>query len=265
MQHRFYKGLLCWGSSKSANPWNDQAWHNRLAAALESGLDDSPMYDNLNFDSVNHVLPLHDVGLNSLYINDCQLLARMAKVLGKKAEEKELLQRAGLLNKELKTCWSAEKNIFLNRHADTRRFSEVITPTLLYPMLSGTATKTQAQAMVQQVLLNPNLLGGEHIIPSLSRDHPDFAKQRYWKGSIWPPLNFLVYLSLRQADQKQAKQLLANKSVELLLREYNTKGFVSENYSSITGTGDNPGIKSEHYYFWGGLLGLIGLMEAGYY
>ncbi len=265
MKNRLYKGLLCWGSSPSANTWNDQAWHNRLAAALESGLDDSPMYNNVDFDTIHHVLPLHDVGLNSLYINDCKLLAKMAAELGKEDERKELLQRASALDKALKTCWSPSKKTFLNRNANTGEFSEVITPTLLYPMLSGTASPAQAGEMVNQILLNPDLLGGEFMIPSLNRNHPEFNKQRYWKGSIWPPLNFLVYLSLKQAGQKDAMKILANKSKSLLLREFETKGYISENYSSITGTGDNPGIQSEHYYFWGGLLGLIGLIDEGYY
>jgi len=265
MKNRLYKGMLCWGSTPSPNPWNDQAWHNRLAAALESGLDDSPMYDNLEFDSINHILPLHDVGLNGLYINDCKLLANMAAELGRTAEQNELLKRAVQLDKALKTCWNPARNMFMNKHANTGQFSDMVTPTLLYALLSGTASTQQANLMVKQTLENPEVLGGEFIIPSLSRSHPEFPRQRYWKGSIWPPLNFLVYLSLKQAGQKTAMKTLSQKSVSLLLKEYETKGFVSENYSSITGTGDNPGIKSEHYYFWGGLLGLIGLMEAGLY
>jgi len=265
LKHRLYKGMLCWGSSKSDNPWKDKAWHNALAAALESGLDDSPMYDGLEFDSVHHILPLHDVGLNSLFIHDCRLLAKMAAELGKKQQEKELLKSAFLIENELKKCWNSSRKMFLNRNANTGQFSEVITPTLLYPMLSGTASAKQANEMVKGVLQNPDILGGEFILPSLSRNHPEFLKQRYWKGSVWPPLNFLVYLSLKQCGQKEACGELANKSNSMLLKDYKTKGFICENYSSITGTGDNPGIQSEYYYFWGGLLGLIGLIEDGYY
>lgn len=54
----------------------------RFCAALESGLNKSPMYDGVAFDAEHtHLLRLADVGLMSLYIADCRALQRMASIL----------------------------------------------------------------------------------------------------------------------------------------------------------------------------------------
>ncbi len=81
-QNRNIDGLLCWGS----NPYEKVTYHAResggvnelYCAALESGLDNSPMYDNIKYDKKRHTMLLNDVGLSSLYIMDCDYLAKIA-------------------------------------------------------------------------------------------------------------------------------------------------------------------------------------------
>src|SRR5690606_31098624 len=59
-------------------------------AALESGLDNSPVYDNPPFDAQTHLMLVEDVGLTSLYVADCEALAQIAAALGHGAEAAEL-------------------------------------------------------------------------------------------------------------------------------------------------------------------------------
>ena len=93
---------------------------------------------------------------------------------------------------------------------------------------------------------------------------PDFPKQRYWKGAVWPPLNFLVYLGLRNYGFTDARNELADKSRALFLKEWRRKGYVSENYSSITGSGDDERLSSDRFHSWGTLMGIISFIEAGH-
>ncbi len=73
-------------------------------------------------------------------------------------------------------------------------------------------------------------------------------------------MNYLVYLGLRNYDLPQARRDLADKSGQLLQKEWQAHGHVHENYNNDTGEGcDVP--SSDRFYHWGGLLGLIGLME----
>jgi hypothetical protein len=49
-----------------------------------------------------------------------------------------------------------------------------------------------------------------------------------------------------------------------LLNEWERKGYVSENYSSITGTGDDARLSSDKFHSWGALFGIISFIERGY-
>ena len=175
-------------------PWNDKAFNNHLAAALESGLDDSPMYEDVPFDAEKGVMLLHDVGLNSLYAADCFALAEMAAVLGKTDIADELRSRGEEFREALQTLWNDDAGIFMNRRTDTGEFNTRLSPTLFYPLIAGAATQEQAGRMIDTYFYGENYFGGKYILPSIARNDPAFAKQRYWKGAVWAPLNFLVYL-----------------------------------------------------------------------
>lgn len=54
---------------------------DRFGGALESGLDNSPMYDDVPYNPAAHCLGRHDVGLTSLYVRDCPDLAEIAGVI----------------------------------------------------------------------------------------------------------------------------------------------------------------------------------------
>ncbi len=264
LKRRMNQNLLSWGSHPAKNPYHDKRYNNAGAAMLETGLDDSPMYYNVPFDTVNHTMMLHDVGLNALYIADCEALAEMAQLTGRKKEAKELEKRAKQFREQAQTLWNEETGIFLNKRTDTNMFNYKLSPTLFYALLAKMATHKQAERIINEHFYNENEFWGEWVLPSIARNDPAFEKQKYWRGAIWAPLNFLVYLSLKQYKLPKAQKDLAEKSGELFVKEWKRKGYVSENYSSITGTGDDFRIKSDRFYTWGALMGIIPFIEAGY-
>ena len=52
-------------------------------------------------------------------------------------------------------------------------------------------------------------------------------------------------------------------SCTLVLTEWERKGYVSENYSSITGTGDDERLSSDRFHSWGALFGIMAFIESG--
>ena len=89
-----------------------------------------------------------------------------------------------------------------------------------------------------------------------------FDDQDYWRGRIWGPMNFLVYLGLRNYDLKDARADLARRSHDLLLKSWRSEGAIYENYNTKTGAG-NDVTSSDAYYHWGALLGVLSLLEQG--
>jgi len=73
-------------------------------------------------------------------------------------------------------------------------------------------------------------------------NNPSYTGMGYWKGSIWAPMNFLVYLGMRNYDLPRARADLARKSKELLLEEWHRNRWIRKNYHAKTGR--NPGTRS---------------------
>lgn len=266
MKMRLAGEYLCWGSHPYEPVIGDPReinWQNtRHAASLESGLDNSPMYDDLPFDSKStHLLPLADVGLMGLYVADCRALAEIATELGRDSEASELTGRAETMSTSLQSLWSEEDGMFLNKRLDTGEFDRRLSPTHFYPLLGNVATDEQARRMVEEHLLNPDEFWGDWVIPSIARSDPAYTDQDYWRGRIWAPMNWLVYLGLRNyEDLSDTRRALAEKSKTLLLKEWREQRHIHENYNANTGEGCGVN-NSDSFYHWGGLLGLMALME----
>lgn len=261
-RHRDLDGYLVWGSDAENRPLNpdDHSVGTLQAAKFESGLDNSPMYDDAFYDPSTHRMQFADVGLMSMYIADCDALASIADTLGKQAEAHELRERASKYRASLATLWDEKTGIFLNKDLHTGQFSHRLSPTNFYPLLARAATPKEAERMIHDHLLNPNEFWGQWVIPSIARNDPAFKDQNYWRGRIWGPMNYLVYLGLRNYKQPEARKQFAQKSLDLFLREWEKNGHVHENYNAITGWGDDVS-NSDRFYHWGALLGLIQYME----
>jgi hypothetical protein len=118
--------------------------------------------------------------------------------------------------------------------------------------------------MIKEHLMNPDEFWGEWVIPSTPRNDPAYKDNTYWRGRIWAPLNFLVYMGLRNYDLPEARKALSEKSKNLLLKGWLKDGYVFENYNPDSGIGDDVG-NSDKFYHWGALLGFITLIEEGYF
>ena len=265
-EHRAIDGYLTWGSNGQNEPQDlEDGWRGkRSGAILESGLDNSPMYDDAAFDEQTHLLEYADVGLISMYIADCDALAKIADALTKQEDARELRNRAARFRQKLASLWSEEHGLFLNKDLRTGQFSKRLSPTNFYPLLAHAATAQQAERMVKEHLLNPREFWGEWVIPSIARDDPAFKDQDYWRGRIWGPMNYLVYLGLSQYGDNPAiaaaRLELAQKSFALFSKEWTEKGHVHENYNATHGTGDDV-TSSDRFYHWGALLGYTEYLE----
>ncbi|MDE3201369.1 MAG: hypothetical protein KGN79_10665 [Acidobacteriota bacterium] len=261
-QHRDTDGYLAWGSDADNQPANldDHSRGTKQGAEYESGLDNSPMYDDAVYNPQTHLFEMADVGLMSLYIADCDALAQIADELGKTEDAKQIRARAEMYRKSLATLWDAKTGMFLNKDLHTDQFSHRLSPTNFYPLMAKAATPEQAHRMLEEHLKNPNEFWGEWVIPSIARNDPAFKDQDYWRGRIWGPMNFLVYLGLENYADKATRDAFAQKSYDLFLKEWRAHGHVHENYNAVLGTGDDV-TSSDRFYHWGALLGYIDYLD----
>ena len=245
-------GLLEWGYEPAGHGIDVPG---RWAPGYESGLDDSPMWQDEPVDETRRCFTCSAVDLNSLHAYDCLLLARMAKELKRPDDEVRLRADYEATRRLIeRTLWDEARGLYANRRWSGELAAEV-SPTSFFPLLAGAVPPPRAARLVRH-LDDETSFGGEWRLPSVARSSPRFSPAGdYWRGRIWPPLNYLVQRGLREYDSHAAERLHAD-SKRLFLREWLEHGHVHENYRADTGWGEAPETyyRSCPFYTWGGLL-----------
>jgi putative isomerase len=222
-------------------------------------MDNSPVHDEADYDPATRCLTTIDVGLNALLALDAEMLSSIAAELGDAqaaAQHAAIAERTrALVRTEL---WDASRGIFANR-LPSGAFARSLGPTSFYPLLAGCATEEQIDRMLCH-LEDPSMFGGTFVIPSVSRNDPAYADNTYWRGRVWPPLNYLVWHGLRRCGRADLASRLACAGIDLFRQSWTTRRLCPENYNAETGEPlDQP--DTEGFYGWGALMPLMGTME----
>jgi len=264
-KNRDVNGYLAWGSDNVPGSviHPDNSINTMQGAKYESGLDNSPMYDDVPFNKQSGKMEYADVGLMSFYVMDCNSLAAIADIMGKNADAKELRERSAKYGEKLKSLWDDSTGIFLNKRLDNDEKSYRLSPTNFYPMLAKVCTQQQAETMMAKHFFNPKEFYGEFVMPSIARDDPAFKDNDYWRGRIWAPMNFLVFLGMQNYNLPDARKVMVDKSKALLMKSWNEDGSIYENYNGTTGQGNDVS-SADGFYHWGALLTFMSFIEKGY-
>ncbi len=249
-------GLLEWGSNRGSSLSTPNGSGHLQGARNESGMDDSPMYDDVTYDPHTYTMNLADVGLNSLYTLDAECLAKLAAILGRDEDSRkfavEYEQMKQLIREKL---WNEKDGIYENRYWDGR-FSNRLSPTNFYPMFAGIATPEQAERMVKEHLLNPKEFWGKYVVPTIARNDPVFSDQFYWRGDIWGPTNYMLYEGINRYRFDQVALELAQKSYDLFMDDWRINQHDDEQYYAWGGSAGG-----DTHYTWGALLCLMPLEQ----
>jgi putative isomerase len=231
----------------------------KLAAKDESSMDNSPVHDEARLVPDQGTLDCADVGLNSLLALDGEMLALIARELGEAADAEGLDRRAAELRERIaERLWDESRQVFANR-LWSGRFVKSLAPTSFYPMIAGAARPEQAAAMVH-LLQDVRKFGGTWLLPSVTRDDPAFDDNVYWRGRIWPPLNFLVWHGLRRYGFEREARMLADNGWRLFQGEWRRHRRCPENFNSVTGAAlDQP--DTDSFYGWGALMPWLAAAE----
>ena len=248
-------GLLEWGSDRGSMDSTGGRGFMQ-AAKYETGLDDSPMYDEVNYDSHTYTMNLHDVGLNSLYALDAECLSRIAALLGKTEDSQRLAAGYETMKKRVREkLWNDQDGIYENRFWDGH-FSKRLSPTNFYPMFAGIATPEQAKRMIEEHLLNPKEFWGKYVAPTIARNDPAFPDQFYWRGDIWGPTNYMLYEGINRYRFDKVALQYAQKSYDLFMDDWRINQHNNEQYHAWGGNGGG-----DKHYTWGTLLCLVALEQ----
>jgi putative isomerase len=231
----------------------------KFAAKNESQMDNSPIHDPAPYDEATGMLLSADVGVNCMLAIEGEILSKMADLLG--APEAGRLHESVNRHKAAiaEHFWDDRRGIFANRLMDGT-FVSPIAPTSFYPMAAGVSSPVQDARMIEGHLTHPLKFGGALVLPSVTRDDPAYGDNVYWRGRIWPPLNFWVYHGLRRAGHEGLARDLADRSFRLFMQSWADR-ICGENFNAETGVAlDQP--DTDRFFSFGALLPAIALAEV---
>jgi putative isomerase len=231
-----------------------------FGARNETGMDNSATHDEAVYDLATRSLSSWDLGLNCVVALDAEMLSLMAGALGltKEAEAfaADAARHRALIGTEL---WDDGRKIFANRQRGGG-FVRSLSPTSFYPLLCGAASADQSTHLLRH-LADPASFAGDWTLPNATRDDPAFADNVYWRGRIWPNVNYLVWLGLRRGGFAAEASHLAAQSLKLFFKSWRGSRIAAENYNASTGEAMDQG-DTDPFYIWAGLLPLMAVSEV---
>lgn len=187
-------------------------WHieeNPLCKCGESGMDNSPRFDEIKPDE-----PLAAIDLNCFAINEIECLSEIARFLNKKKESSIWKLIADEKKKMVNEFLYDKNDCFYYDRKQNGEYVKVKTVASFLPLFAGIPSPEKAKKIVEK-LEDKNLFQTKFPIPSVAINEKTFTKDM-WRGGTWLNYNFLIYKGLiRYGYKKQAKQLLLKTKKEV--------------------------------------------------
>ena len=194
----------------------------------------------------------------------CDLLAKMARVLGRQEFLPELTQEAAFLSGFIQNTLWDEKTGFFYDLWKTGKPNYVRHIGAYWALLSGCATKEQALRMIA-LLEDEGAFKTPHRIPTLSCDHPEFTEDgRYWRGGVWASTNYMVLQGLTRYGYPDLAHRIAREHLSVVTKLCRQEDTLFECYApmyagpSLTAKG-NP--VRRDFVGWTGLPPIAMLLE----
>ncbi|MEY8427370.1 Ig-like domain-containing protein [Lachnospiraceae bacterium 46-15] len=191
-------------------------------------------------------------------------------------KEKYQKEEADLKQLVQEKLWSEDGSFFFNMDAATGNFTNIATPTGLWALAAGVATKDQADRMIREYVLNSNKMFRPNGLATVCYDYSTFKPTGgYWNGAVWSPTSYQWLKGLQKYgyDELAFKEAvrhtnaLADVCVNGAYDRYgNFLHTLWENYSSeysIPGSTEHSDTEPSRSNFvgWAGALGIGAVIE----
>lgn len=167
---------------------------------------------------------------NAFVFNEMKFLGLVAAELGLQDESREWNARRDRLGKLIvETMYFPDDAMFYDVKEGTHeKFSGVKNPNMFLPLWAGVPLpESEAKRVIERHLLNPDeFFSPDMPVPSLSLDNPGFTPTAYWRGRIWPHINYWMMETLWRHGYRKEADLLADR----MMRLFKTTPWLQENY-----------------------------------
>lgn len=195
--------------------------HGLVAKLIEADCDPMTLAERGLF----HV---EAVDFNAVRVADLEATAWMAEILGEDATVWH--ERAERVRTAIQQKFIFEDGVFdLNGMDETPVKVESFAP--FYLLFGGCVDQVMAEKLVSQ-LTDPARFWPRYPIPTTPINDPLYSPGDYWRGNVWPSVNWLIYQGLRRYGFNDIARELTEKNRDLVA----ASGFY-EYYDPQTGKG----------------------------
>jgi neutral trehalase len=175
---------------------------------------------------------VRDVLFNSILVQTNRDLAEIARVLSADAEPFETWaeQTAAGLEEAL---WDETEGLYLDYDVRAERRIPAHTGAGFGPLYAGVPNAERAGKLLENLRECEVAVDGiGRVVASVPPDDPGFEPARYWRGPVWPMLNWVAHAGLRRYGYLEEASEIRGALLALARRD----GFW-EHYNALTGHG----------------------------
>lgn len=234
--------------------WKDGSY---FTSGLGCGMDNQPRTP-AGYNDVDH--PGHMAWIDACCQQalSAEVLLKMADVLGQTDTDDLRKERDDLSRYINEHMWDDQAGFYFDRFGDGS-LSKVKTVGAYWALLADLAPSDRLEAFTAH-LDDPSEFNRHHRIPSLSADHPDYNPAGgYWKGSVWPPTNYMVLRGLTRAGKSELAHEIGLNHLKRVSEVFADTYTVWENYAPESSAPGKP--SKGDFVGWGGVGPVAVLLE----
>jgi len=188
------------------------------------------------------------IDLASFLYRELKAFCIIAETMGHQEDALEMQAAAEKIYRMVQTVlWDEKDGFFYDRNEKTGQIIKVKSIAAFSAMWAGIATKTQAERLVKEHLLNPAEFWRPFPVPAYAATETSYSETPlendlgcYWRANTWIPTNYIVFHSLQKYGYTEIAEKIANTTYDMVKKIGNREFYTSE---TLQGLGCDP--------FWG--------------
>lgn len=238
----------------------NRTWPNGLywTTGWGCGMDNQPRQEAHYRPEFSHG---HMVWLDATVqqIMSAKLLIKMAEILDRVDETKELQEEIDFLTKQVNELLWDEKSSYYYDMWRNGELNYVKTIGAYWTLIADIVPSERIAPFVAH-LDNENEFKRPHRVPTLSADHPSYKENGdYWCGGVWAPTNYMVLKGLDRIGYNDLAYEIAENHVKNVVDVFLKTGTLWENYAPELVDHGNPAAKD--FVGWTGIVPIAVLFE----
>ena len=171
------------------------------------------------------------IDITCQHVLSARMLSDMADELGDNDISDSLTAEADSLAEKINCfMWNEELGFYCDKYKEGT-VSDVMTIGGFWALLSKCAVGERLDRMVA-ALFNPTKFKSAYMVPTMAISSKEYnPKGGYWRGSVWPPTNYMVLKGLEENGFFQEAYEIAKNHHEEILEVFQKTNTFYENYS----------------------------------